>query len=106
MAPGPAPASNGSPVDLLVQGADLVVTGEGFLDEQSFEGKTVGGVVERAGAAGVPVLVIAGEVFDEVTAKLQGGVDAVSLVQRFGDDDARSATVACVEQVVSDRLCG
>src|SRR5688572_3928184 len=26
MAPGPAPASNGSPVDLLVQGADLVVT--------------------------------------------------------------------------------
>jgi len=28
--------------------ADLVVTGEGFLDGQSFEGKAVGGVVEVA----------------------------------------------------------
>jgi glycerate kinase len=93
-------------LDDFLEGADLVVTGEGFLDEQSFEGKTVGGVLERAEAAGVPVLVIAGEVFDEVTVKLEGRADAVSLVQRFGDDEARAATVACVEQVVSDRLCG
>ena len=31
-----------------VDGADLVVTGEGFLDEQSFDGKVVGGVLEIA----------------------------------------------------------
>ena len=31
-----------------IEGADLVVTGEGFLDEQSFEGKVVGGVLELA----------------------------------------------------------
>src|SRR5204862_4754708 len=56
-------------LDDYLEGADLVVTGEGFLDEQSFEGKVVGGVAERAEAAGVPVLVIAGEVFDEVATR-------------------------------------
>ena len=34
-----------------IEAADLVVTGEGFLDAQSFEGKVVGGVT-RAGRAG------------------------------------------------------
>ena len=36
--------------------ADLVVTGEGYLDKQSFAGKAVGGVARLAAAAGVPVL--------------------------------------------------
>ena len=44
-----------------IEGADLVVTGEGFLDEQSFHGKAVGGVVALAAEAGVPVLVVAGD---------------------------------------------
>src|SRR5438874_13087827 len=39
---------------------DLVVTGEGFLDAQSFGGKAVGGVVELAREADVPILVVAG----------------------------------------------
>ena len=47
-----------------IEGADLVVTGEGFLDEQSFEGKVVGGVAGLAAEAGVPVVAIAGQVFD------------------------------------------
>src|SRR5699024_10284661 len=37
--------------------ADLVVAGEGFLDEQSFRGKAVGGVADLAAELGVPVLV-------------------------------------------------
>ena len=40
--------------------ADLVVTGEGHLDAESFAGKAVGGVIGLAAAAGVPVLVVAG----------------------------------------------
>ena len=50
-------------VDLAerMEGADLVVTGEGFLDEQSFHGKAVGGVVGLAAEVGVPVLVVAGD---------------------------------------------
>ncbi len=37
-----------------IEGADLVVTGEGFLDEQSFDGKVVGGVAELAAEVDVP----------------------------------------------------
>jgi len=40
--------------------ADLVVTGEGSLDEQSRQGKTTGRVLELARAAGKPATVLAG----------------------------------------------
>lgn len=62
-----------------IEEADLVITGEGRLDETSFDGKVVGGVVELARAAEVPVVAIVG----------QAGVDApipvVDLTDRFGD---------------------
>ena len=87
-------------LDVRLEGCDLVVTGEGFVDEQSFEGKVVGGVVELAAAAGVPVLVVAGEVIEAVP----GGVTAVSLTERFGGERARLDTLACVEEVVADHL--
>jgi glycerate 2-kinase len=84
----------------MIEGADLVITGEGFLDAQSFEGKVVGGVAEMAGSLGVPVLAIAGEVYDDAESK----VDAVSLVERFGDERAHNDTLACITEVVAERL--
>jgi glycerate 2-kinase len=87
-------------LDEVVDGADLVVTGEGFVDEQSFDGKVVGGVATLAGQLGVPVLVVAGEVFDGV----EGRLDAVSLVGRFGEERAWSDPLSCIEAVVADRL--
>jgi glycerate kinase len=85
-----------------LEGADLVVTGEGFLDEQSFAGKVVGGVAELAADAGVPVLAVVGEVLPDVT--LPEGVTVVSLVERFGEERARSDTAACVEDAVREHL--
>ncbi len=41
-------------------GADLVITGEGSLDEQSLLGKTPVGVARAAGRAGVPVIAVCG----------------------------------------------
>ncbi len=41
-------------------GADLVVTGEGSLDRQTLSGKAPVGVAAAAGAAGVPVVAVAG----------------------------------------------
>ena len=38
-----------------IAAADLVLTGEGYLDEQSFEGKVVGGVQALCAEAGRPV---------------------------------------------------
>lgn len=43
-----------------VEEADLVITGEGRLDAGSFDGKVVGGVLELAASAGVPVGVVVG----------------------------------------------
>ena len=83
-----------------IEDADLVVTGEGFLDDQSFRGKVVGGVVGLAAAAGVPVLVVAGQVFTEVP----GGATVVSLVDRFGETRARAETLECIRDVVAQHL--
>ncbi|WP_035775222.1 glycerate kinase [Arthrobacter sp. H5] len=43
-----------------LRGADMVITGEGSLDEQSLGGKTPLGVAQAAAAAGVPVIVVCG----------------------------------------------
>lgn len=102
-----------------VEGADLVVTGEGHLDAESFEGKVVGGVLGLAARAGVPVLVVTGAVdADDLGAGLlpglepaasghrssSAGLTVVSLVDRFGPDRAESDPANCVEEVVRDHL--
>ncbi len=86
--------------DERLEGCDLVVTGEGYLDEQSFDGKVVGGVVALAAELGVPVLVVAGEVIEDLPEDL----DAVSLTARFGGERSRLDTLACIEEVVAERL--
>jgi glycerate kinase len=87
-------------LDDHLEGADLVITAEGFLDAQSFEGKVVGGVASLAASAGVRVVAIAGEVFDGV----EDRIEAISLVGRFGEDRARRDTIACIEAVVAEVL--
>ena len=62
--------------------------------------KVVGGVVELAAEIGVPVLVVAGEVFDDAHRR----VEVVSLVERFGRDRALSDPLGCITEVVAERL--
>ena len=85
-------------LDEALEGADLVVTGEGMLDATSYQGKVVGGVSAYAAAAGLPVLVVAGQ----VTTDLAGHPDVVSLVERFGEERARTDPAGCVEAVVAE----
>jgi glycerate kinase len=47
-------------LDAHLAGADLVITGEGRVDEQTAYGKAPGEVAKRAQAAGVPVILLAG----------------------------------------------
>ncbi|HEU0100747.1 MAG TPA: glycerate kinase [Mycobacteriales bacterium] len=49
-------------LDAAIEGADLVVTGEGTFDATSLTGKVVSGVAASAARAGVPCLVLAGQV--------------------------------------------
>lgn len=81
-----------------IEGADLVITAEGFLDEQSFEGKVVGGVAELARASDVRVVAIVGQVFDGV----EDRIEAHALVERFGEERAVHDTLACIEAVAAE----
>lgn len=83
-----------------LEGADLVVTGEGFVDEASFDGKVVGGVVDLAAELGVAVLVVAGEVFDAIGDR----APTVDLVATFGRDRAMADTTACITEAVATHL--
>ena len=91
-----------------IREADVVITGEGFLDYESFHGKVVGGVCEMAAAAAKPVLVVVGDVLDGLAEPgalpLASGADVevVSLVERYGEDRSRHDTAACIEEVVAD----
>ncbi|HWW44034.1 MAG TPA: glycerate kinase, partial [Acidimicrobiia bacterium] len=78
-----------------IAGADLVVTGEGHLDEWSFRGKSVGGVVELADEGSVDVMVVAGVVDDGLP------VDAISLVERCGHERAIADPAGCVAEIVT-----
>jgi glycerate kinase len=86
-----------------VASADLVVTGEGFLDAQSFEGKAVGGVVGLARDMGVPVVVVVGEVGDDAPTGVPG-VTVVSLVDQVGRARALADTEAALTQVLAAHL--
>lgn len=79
-----------------VEEADLVVTGEGFVDAASFDGKVVGGVLDLAAEFEVPVLAVAGAVFDGA----QDRVEVLSLVERFGEPRAKADTTACIAEAV------
>ena len=89
--------------------ADLVVTGEGFLDQQSFEGKAVGGVAELAAAAGVPVLAVVGDLDDEME-RTDGwlrardgagsGFQVASLVRTYGRERAWADPLGCIQSSV------
>ena len=59
-----------------VQGADLVITGEGRFDAQTLRGKTPFGVARIARQQGVPVIVIAGTLGEGYQALYEHGIDA------------------------------
>jgi len=87
-------------LDERLAGVDLVVTGEGLLDATSLTGKVVGGVLERAARAGVPVLVAAGDAVTDLP------LDAVSLVATCGRRRALAEPAECLAEAVEKELTG
>ena len=80
-----------------ITAADLVITGEGYLDEQSFDGKVIGGVQAMCADAGKPVAAVVGDSAPEVV----GRITHRSLVQEFGLDRAMSQPLWCIEHAAS-----
>ncbi len=60
-----------------VEGADLVLTGEGSIDSQTLAGKTPAGVAEVAARFGVPVIAFAGRLGNDADVLVGNGFAAV-----------------------------
>ena len=91
-------------LDEHLDGASLAITGEGFLDAGSFEGKVVGGVHRWAEAAGVPVAAVVGQADPSV--EPPPGLEVRSLADRYGLDRAMADTLDLVGEEVASLLGG
>jgi glycerate 2-kinase len=106
LVPGAPLVVEAAGLDAALRGADLVITGEGRVDEQTAYGKAPGEVARRAREAGVPVVLVAGSKGPGWEALNRVGVTSVVALDEEGGDPAqaikepermliRAAVVAC-----------
>jgi glycerate kinase len=81
-----------------IEAADLVIASEGLLDEESFNGKAVGGVVALAAEVGVPAVVLAADAVGD------HGVAFRTLVAAFGEERAWSDPLGALAELVAETL--
>ena len=72
-----------------VEGADLVITGEGALDEQTLHGKAPVGVAAAARRAGVPVVAVCGSNTLDASRLAAAGIDATYALSDLEPDLGR-----------------
>jgi glycerate 2-kinase len=80
----------------LLEGADVVVTGEGTFDRQSLHGKAPAGVLRAAAEAGVPAVVLCGRADVDAPAP---AVLTASLEVRFGREAALAKAGPLLEEL-------
>jgi len=85
-----------------LDGAALVITGEGQLDDTSFHGKVVGGICQIAAEIGVPVGAIVGSVDPRLDLARHAELDVRSLVDRFGPARPFAEPKHCIEEAAAD----
>jgi glycerate kinase len=81
-------------------GADLIVSGEGYLDEQSFEGKVVGRVQDLARSMGIAMGAVVGDADPAVARR----ISHVSLVEQFGRERAFAEPLWCIEHAAAELI--
>ncbi|MBQ8432419.1 MAG: glycerate kinase [Clostridia bacterium] len=83
--------------DELLEGASLVITGEGRVDAQSCYGKAISGVAEHARAQEIPVYVASGCLGDGWEALLEHGIcEVVSLMELAASVPAEERVAYCM----------
>ncbi len=88
-----------------VKDADLVVTGEGRLDGQSYMGKAPIGVAKLAKKAGKPVIAFSGCVTDDAVICNEHGIDAFFPILRKPCTLYEAMDTACAYQNLKDTAC-
>ncbi|MGL4800009.1 MAG: glycerate kinase family protein [Cellulosilyticaceae bacterium] len=68
--------------ETLLEGCDLVLTGEGRIDHQSLSGKVVMGVARRAKQKGVPTIVVVGAIGEGIEPIYDMGVQAIFSINK------------------------
>ena len=90
--------------DEAIKTHDLVITGEGLLDETSFDGKVVGSVADYAEEHGTKMLTVVGGIDEYLDASLVARVNAHSLSAEHGRDESMQRTMHCIEETVTRLL--
>lgn len=94
--------------DRDVTSADLVITGEGKLDSQTLKGKVVAALTASARAAGVPTIVVAGQVSLTAQEIAEAGIDSAYAITdhagsvRLAMEDANNQLTS-LARVIADR---
>ena len=91
-------------LDDEINKADLVVTGEGCLDDQSLHGKVIAGVASHAAALGKPCVALAGEVRLGKRECATAGIDSAYSMSEFAGRERSMAKPAEVLAEVSARM--
>jgi glycerate kinase len=102
--PGFTIVSEENGFDEAITQCDLVISGEGQLDDTSFEGKVVGSVRDAADAHNVPMLSICGSVDAEMDAQLRARANATILTETVGIDAATEWTLRSIEDTARELL--
>ena len=89
-----------------LEGADLVITGEGSLDAQSLRGKAPFGVARAAAEGGVPVVALAGVVeVAERELRAAGFEEAHALTELEPDPERCKRDAAALLERLAERVC-
>ena len=90
--------------DEAVKEHDLIITGEGLLDDTSFDGKVVGSVLDYASEAKKRTIAIVGDVDDAMDENLRAEIETTSITEMFGHDMAMHQVLRCIEDAASEVL--
>ena len=77
--------------DSQLDGADLVITGEGRIDFQSVQGKVISGIAKRTAPRGIPLVAIVGGIGPGAEAAYDLGLTAVFSINRAAEAFSESA---------------
>ena len=92
-------------LDERVDACDIVITGEGFLDEQSFAGKVVGGMQGLAELKNKRFAAIVGDADPDLDRGLVN-FPVANLVSMYGEDEAKQRTLRAIENAALALLRG
>ena len=77
--------------DACMEGADLIITGEGRIDAQSVNGKVLSGILKRTRHKDIPLIAVVGSISESAASAYEMGVTAMFTINREALDFEKSA---------------